>query len=281
MSHSPPLPEAAERWAIFLDVDGTLIPIAATPEAAQPAPSLLPLLEALRQGCAEALALVSGRSLASIDRLFAPLRLPAAGLHGWERRRADGSLAPSQEPHGLLRRLHPRLEAYVAARPGLLLEDKGGSFALHYRQAPERGPALLRFARRLALAEPELHLLAGRKVVELQPRGADKGKAIEAFLAEAPFAGRRPVFAGDDTTDEHGFAAVNARGGVSIRVTDPETQAQASAAQHRVSGVDALHRWLSEVAQHLGAGYRSARNGTDGFHPVLSERVPQRRSGRP
>jgi trehalose 6-phosphate phosphatase len=280
MNDSPPLPAEAERWALFLDVDGTLISIAATPEAARPEPALLPLLETLQRGCDAALALVSGRSLASIDGLFAPLRLPAAGLHGWERRRADGSLAPTDEPSGLLQRLRPRLEAYVRTRPELLLEDKGGSLALHYRLAPERGPALLRYARRLAQVEPDLHLLAGRKVVELQPRGADKGKAIAAFLAEAPFAGRRPVFAGDDTTDEHGFAAVNALGGLSVRVADPETRARPSAAQHCVPGVEALHRWLGEVAQLLEGRYRNARNGTDGFHRVLSDSVPQRSPGR-
>lgn len=280
MSDSPPLPQRGERWALFLDVDGTLVGIAATPETARPEPLLLPLLEQLRQGCDQALALVSGRSLASIDRLFHPLLLPAAGLHGWERRRADGSLAPRHEPTGLLERLRPRLAEYAASRPGLLFEDKGGSLALHYRLAPERGPALLRFARRLAASEPELHLLAGRKVVEFQPRGADKGAAIRAFLAEAPFAGRLPIFAGDDTTDEHGFAAVNALGGVSLRVTDAETRARSSQARFRLDGVGALHRWLGAVAIALPSGDRSAHSGTSGFHRVLSQHMPQRNSGR-
>lgn len=266
-----PLPEPGERWALFLDVDGTLLSIAATPEAVRPEPALFPLLERLRRASGEALALVSGRSLASLDQLFAPLRLAAAGLHGRERRRADGSLVPRPEASALLVRLRPRLAAYVEARPGLLLEDKGGSLALHYRQAPERGAALRRFARRIARIEPELHLLSGRKVVELQPRGADKGKAIEAFLAEPPFSGRRPVFAGDDTTDEYGFAAVNARGGLSLRVVDAETgRRAATAARHSLAGVGALHCWLDAVAQRLEAGDRRARNGTAGFHPVLS-----------
>jgi trehalose 6-phosphate phosphatase len=266
-----PLPEPGERWALFLDVDGTLIPIAATPEAARPDPALLPLLERLRQGCGDALALISGRNLASLDALFAPLQLAAAGLHGRERRRADGSSVPSGGPSALLARLRPRLQAYAAVRPGILLEDKGGSLALHYRQAPERGAALRRFAGRLVRAEPELRLLVGRKVVELQPRGADKGRAIEAFLAEPPFAGRRPVFAGDDATDEQGFAAVNARGGLSLRIVDEETRRRPrSAARHSLSGVDTFHCWLGAVAQRLETGDRSARSGTAGFHPVLS-----------
>jgi trehalose 6-phosphate phosphatase len=266
-----PLPEPEERWALFLDVDGTLLPIAATPEAVRPDPALLPLIERLRRASDEALALVSGRSLANLDQLFAPLRLAAAGLHGRERRRADGSLVPHPEVSPLLTRLRPRLAAYAAARPGLLVEDKGDSLALHYRQAPERGAALRRFARRLARAEPELHVLTGRKVVELQPRGADKGKAIEAFLAEPPFAGRRPVFAGDDTTDEHGFAAVNALGGLSLRVIDDETRRRtASAARYSLAGIGTMHRWLEAVAERLEAGHRRARSGTAGFHPVLS-----------
>jgi trehalose 6-phosphate phosphatase len=279
MAQPPPLPKPGECWALFLDVDGTLIPIAATPEAARPEPALLPLLERLRRSCNEALALVSGRSLASIDSLFAPLRLAAAGLHGWERRRPDGALVPQQEQTDLLVRLRPRLAAYASARAGLLLEDKGGSLALHYRQAPERAAALRRFVRRLAAAEPELHVLVGRKVVELQPRGADKGMAIEAFLREAPFAGRRPIFAGDDTTDEHGFAAVNALGGISIRIAAAETRGRSTRARHTLSGTDELHRWLYAVARRLEESDRSQRSGTAGFHPALRQNTPQRSPG--
>ncbi len=256
-----PLPEAGEHWALFLDVDGTLVVIAATPEQVRPEPTLQPLLQRLAGAIDGALALVSGRSLASIDRLFAPLRLPAAGLHGWERRRGDGGLVARDPPGAVLARLRPRLAAYATARPGLLLEDKGTGFALHYRLAPERGPAVRRFVRRLALAEPELRLLAGRKVAELQPRGADKGEAILAFLGESPFAGRRPVFVGDDTTDEDGFVAVNAIGGLSLRVDDAETSGRGpSAAQCRVAGVAALHQWLGAVAQRLEAGKRDTRS---------------------
>lgn len=270
-SEQLPLPEAGERWALFLDVDGTLVAIAATPELARPAPALLPLLQRLERANEGALALISGRSLVGIDRLFAPLRLPAAGLHGWERRRADGAVARRDPPAALLDRLRPRLGAYAGARRGLLLEDKGTSLALHYRLSPERGPALRRFVGRLAREEPELRLLAGRKVVELQPCGANKGEAILAFLAEPPFAGRRPVFAGDDTTDEDGFGAVNAAGGLSLRVADAETRGRGpSAAQYRVTGVAALHRWLRAVAQRLEAEDRGARSRAAPCHPVPS-----------
>ncbi|MGO8915812.1 MAG: trehalose-phosphatase [Stellaceae bacterium] len=265
------MPEAGERWALFLDVDGTLVAIAATPEQARPDPALLPLLQRLSRACDGALALVSGRSLANIDQLFAPLRLPAAGLHGWERRRGDGSVVRREPATAPLARLRPRLAAYTAARPGLLLEDKGASLALHYRLAPERGAAARRFARRLAAAEPELHLRDGRKVVELQPRGADKGQAILAFLEEPVFAGRRPVFAGDDATDEDGFAAVNAAGGLSLRVVEDETRGRGrSAARYTLAGMAALRAWLGALAQRLEAEQRTARTGTAGFHSVLS-----------
>jgi trehalose 6-phosphate phosphatase len=280
MAQLLPLPEPGERWALFLDVDGTLVPIAATPEAARPDPALLPLLERLRRGCDEALALISGRSLASLDSLFAPLRLAAAGLHGWERRRPDGALAPQPAPTGLLARLRPRLAAYASRRPGVLLEDKGGSLALHYRQAPERGAALLRFVRRLAADEPDIHVLRGRKVIELQPRGVDKGMAIEAFLGEPPFAGRRPIFAGDDTTDEYGFGAVNGRGGISLRVADAETRGRSTCARHTLSGTDELRRWLCALAERLEESGRSQHSGTAGFHPALRHDTPQRSPGR-
>jgi trehalose 6-phosphate phosphatase len=265
-----PLPEPGERWAVFLDVDGTLVAIAATPEQARPDPALLPLLQQLTRANDGALALVSGRSLASIDRLFTPLRPAAAGLHGWERRRADGGLVARDAPTAALTRLRPRLDAYAAARPGVLLEDKGPGVALHYRLAPERGPAVRRFARRIALAHPELRLLEGRKVAELQPCGTNKGEAILAFLAEPPFAGRRPVFAGDDTTDEDGFAAVNAAGGLSLRVADAETGGRrASAARWQLGGVPAVHQWLAAVMQHLEGMERGARK-VAGCHSLSS-----------
>src|SRR5215472_2079439 len=205
MGTPPPLPEPSDRWAIFLDIDGTLVAIAETPQTAQVEPELLPLLERLRQGAGGALAVVSGRRLADIDRLLAPLCLPAAGLHGRERRRADGTLLKSGGPEAIIAPLRPLLAAYAEARPGLLLEDKGGSLALHYRLAPAYAASVCRLARRLAAEEPRLRVILGRKVVEFQPRGSDKGAAIAAFLAEPPFAGRRPVYAGDDATDEDGF----------------------------------------------------------------------------
>ena len=237
---------------MFLDLDGTLVTIAATPETAQPAPGLLPLLECLGVATDGALALISGRALASIDAMLAPLRLPAAGLHGAERRRADGSIVSDRAPREGLDRLRPLLLAAVAAEPGLRLEDKGGSLALHYRLVPEQGPALRRLAQSIAASEPGLRVIDGRKVVEFQPLGMDKGRAIAAFLAEPPFAGRTPIFAGDDATDEDGFAEVERRGGMSIRIANAEATST-RATSYRLPSVAALHRWLKNVADALAA----------------------------
>lgn len=271
MGMAPPLPGDGDRWALFLDVDGTLVEIATTPHAVRVAPSLLPLLERLRSLCDGALALVSGRRLADLDALFAPLHLPAAGLHGAERRRADGGLAPVPLDAGLLDGVRPALLGFTAARPGLFLEDKGGSLAIHYRKAPQYGAALRRLARGLAAAEPRLRLIEGRKVVELQPRGCDKGLAIAAFQDEPPFRGRRPVFAGDDTTDEDGFLAVNRLGGVSIKVRQNETRVRPpSAARFRVDSGAALRDWLTAVAARLEAGVNTGHGETPACHRALS-----------
>jgi trehalose 6-phosphate phosphatase len=271
----PPLPEPSDRWAIFLDLDGTLVAIAETPQMAQVEPDLLPLLERLRQRVDGALAVVSGRRLADIDRLLAPLHLPAAGLHGRERRRADGTLIESGGPGAIIAPLRPLLAAYVEARPGLLLEDKGGSLALHYRLAPVYGASVTRLARRLAADEPRLRVIVGRKVVEFQPRGSDKGAAIAAFLEEPPFAGRRPIYAGDDATDEDGFLVVNRLGGFSIRVLNGERASRASAARFQLRTVAALHRWLAAVAGTVGSDPRLTREGTAA---LMMRSVTNRRS---
>jgi trehalose 6-phosphate phosphatase len=266
------MPERGERWAVFLDVDGTLIAIAATPEAARPAAKLVPILERLTCALEGALALVSGRSLASIDVVMAPLHLPAAGLHGAERRRADGSLTRAVVSLGELDRLRPRLKDWAASEPRLRLEDKGGSLAVHYRLAPAAGPAIRQRARGIARQEPGLRVIEGRKVVEFQPRGADKGRAIAAFLAEPPFLGRTPVFAGDDVTDEDGFAEVERRGGISIQIANAEARSQRRRARYRLPSVAALHRWLAAVAEALAAERASLVRQPRGASLAASQR---------
>lgn len=251
MMLDPPLPAPGDRWALFLDVDGTLVAIAPRPHEVRVDPELPLLLGGLRSACDGALALVSGRRLADIDGLFSPLRLPAAGVHGWQRRRADGAPVVAEEPTEMLRPLRRGLAVWAATRPGLLFEDKGGSLALHYRLAPEHGPGLRRLARRLVARETQLRMIDGRKVIEVLPLGIDKGTAIAAFLAEPPFAGRLPVYAGDDTTDEDGFRVVNRLGGITIRVAAPELGDLPSTARYAVPSVAALRRWLAAVAERF------------------------------
>jgi trehalose 6-phosphate phosphatase len=238
------LPRAQADWAYFLDVDGTLLEIAAAPEAVQVPPGLVRDLQRLQHATNGALALLSGRRIADLDRLFQPLKLAAAGVHGLERRRAD-EIVESATPVGAvaaLRELQPSLAEFVAEHPGLRLEDKGVSLALHYRQAPEFESAVHNFAERIAAPYADhLRLLPGKMVIELKPHGADKGRAIAEFMAEPPFAGRRPVFIGDDVTDEDGFLAVNALGGLSLRVGDERP----SAAHARLPSVESCRAWLA------------------------------------
>lgn len=240
-----PLPGATGLpWCLFLDVDGTLLEIAATPDAVSVDDHLLQLLSEVTRALDGAVALVSGRAIAALDRLFGPHRWPAAGLHGLERRDARGRLHRHAPPrHTLDEARLPLL--YLAARtPGVLLEDKGAAIAVHYRAAPEVEPTLRRMlgevAGRLA---PEYHVLEGKQVFELKPAVATKADAVRAFLRESPFAGRRPLYVGDDITDLDGFEAVERAGGLSVAVGD-RVQAQLRVASPR--DVRALLADLSE-----------------------------------
>ncbi len=205
--------------AYFLDVDGTLLEIRPRPEDVIADSALRGLLKALAAAADSALALVSGRRIDDLDRIFEPLILPAAGLHGAEIRFADGArhLAESCA----MEAARPKLLAFAARHQGLFLEDKGATLALHFRQRPELEgevtATLASVARGLDLVVQQ-----GKMVAELKQAGHSKATAIEALLCTRPFAGRTPVFVGDDRTDEDGFSAVNARGGISVRVGPAE-----------------------------------------------------------
>lgn len=244
-------PEALhQQLALFLDVDGTLIEFASEPQMAAVPEQLVALLRSLQQRLEGAVALVSGRHIEEIDRLFAPLILPVSGLHGLERRDASGAYhrapVPQNSRYETVRR---ELERFAASHAGLVWEDKRWGFAIHYRGAPQLAPTVIRETKRLAAGlVPEYELLAGAMVMELRPASSTKGSAVGAFLQEPPFAGRRPVYAGDDVTDETAFEAVNAREGVSILVGAREP----TAAMHRLTDVSAMHRWLA--AGCIGTG---------------------------
>ncbi|HUA52410.1 MAG TPA: trehalose-phosphatase [Candidatus Sulfotelmatobacter sp.] len=237
------LPTARSDWAFFLDIDGTLLDLAPTPDGVHVPSELRLCLGALERAFGGAVALVSGRSLATIDRLFAPLVLTAAaGQHGAETRAAG---VPAQSaPDPALEPIAAALASFAAARPGLVVETKGSSVAVHYRQAPEHADAVRALAQRLVEPHRErLEILPAHAAFDIKPRAATKGRAIAWLMTRAPFAGRLPVFAGDDTTDEDGFAAINARGGVSIRVGRAGERAP-SAARHRIGSPAEFRAWL-------------------------------------
>jgi trehalose 6-phosphate phosphatase len=204
--------------ALFLDFDGTLVDLAPQPDAVIVPAGLGGTLQALSHYLGGALALISGRPIEQIDAFLRPLHLPVAGVHGTERRGAAGVVTLlSTHP---LQRVEEAALALAARHPQLRVENKRGSLALHYRQAPELEPLCLQTMQAAVQESPGLTLLRGKMVVEAKPGGSSKGHAIEAFMQEAPFAGRRPVFVGDDCTDEVGFATVQRLQGLGIKVGD-------------------------------------------------------------
>lgn len=240
---SPP-PPLDPNWALFVDVDGTLLEIAPQPDAVRVPEHLLALLERLQNRHHGAFALVSGRSIAAIDELFRPWNGAAAGLHGGERRRPDGSYAEhdGDEAAAALARIRSAAAAFAAGNSGVRLEDKGRTLALHYRAALECGPEVARFAQQaVADSGQALRAIDGKLVVELVPRHYGKGRAIAAFLAEPPFRDRRPAFLGDDLTDEEGFVEIGRRRGISIRVGPPDAATRAS---YGLPDVAATLEWL-------------------------------------
>lgn len=206
-------------WCLFLDVDGTLLDLAATPDSVVVDEQLLALLRRVERSCDGAIALITGRSIAAVDALFEPLRLPVAGVHGFERRNAHGHYFRPEFVGRGLDVLRAEVTAFAQSLRGVLLEDKGCAFALHFRQAPGLEETIRRHLARLV--EPALsafELLDGDHAIEIKPIEYDKATAIEAFMQEDPFTGRTPVFIGDDTTDLDGFAAMKRFDGLAIAV---------------------------------------------------------------
>jgi trehalose 6-phosphate phosphatase len=232
-----------DATALFLDIDGTLLEIAATPTSVRVEPGTVELLGRLHARLGGALALISGRPIVDVDRLFAPLCLPTAGQHGTERRDGDGRFHRHDAPLIALDRLRSRIAAFAAGTPGVLVEDKGLSIAVHYRLAPLQASRIREFLEQaLRASDDDLGLQAGKMVLEVKPTGRNKGTAIAEFLAEVPFRGRMPVFLGDDVTDEFGFETVSGRGGYSIKIGDGET-----CAPWRLDGVAATRAWLERL----------------------------------
>ena len=246
----PDLPDRA--CALFFDFDGTLVDLAAQPDAVRVEPAVKHSLAALSLAVGGAVAIVSGRPLSEIDHHLQPLTLCAAGVHGAERRGADGTVTRLASPAGL-DEAAAVVEALRLRHPALLLERKPGAIALHYRQAPER-ESLCLATMSAALARVDgMALLHGKMVIEMKPRMAGKGLAVHAFMHEAPFQSRRPWFFGDDITDEAAFDAVTTLGGVAVKVGEGETRAL-----HRLADPAAMRQWLTRLAAHLRVSQATA-----------------------
>lgn len=235
------------RTAFFLDVDGTLLGFKSRPEDVLADPDLLDLLERLRDAAGGALALVSGRKIADLDRIMAPLHLPAGGVHGAEIRFADQRRESFD--NAALGKIRDAARDFVEANDGLRLEDKGATIAIHYRQAPSLAGPVRSFLE-AAIVEPDLMVQHGKMVAEVKSIRCHKGLAIATLMREPPFVGRRPLFIGDDLTDEYGFATVNELEGISIKVapSDERTVARYTLAD------------LKEVRDFLYSACRTAPN---------------------
>jgi trehalose 6-phosphate phosphatase len=208
------------RFAILLDVDGTLLDIAPTPQAVIVPPTLRQSLAAVRERAGGALALVSGRLISDLDSLFTPLRLPAVGGHGAELRPHGEGDTVDQRAFSLEPKLREDLTTIAARHSGVIVEDKGSSIALHYRIAPKQGLGLIHDVKH-AFAEwkdPSLELLTGKAVLEIKHRGYNKGTGVRELMSHPPFNGRRPIFVGDDKTDEFAFAVMPEFDGIPVSV---------------------------------------------------------------
>jgi trehalose 6-phosphate phosphatase len=236
----PPSPHLADHhWAWFLDVDGTLLEIEEHPDLVSADPRLKDLLRQLGEVYDGAVALISGRSLDQLDAIFGPNGIAVAASHGLELRPAKGTVTCLAGAIPV--RKAERIAAFVGEHPGLVLERKPFSIGVHFRARPDLAEEVRDTLEKVtAELDGEFKLQHGKMVVELLPLAADKGRAIHAFLAMPPFRGRRPVFVGDDVTDEQGFAVVNELGGLSVRVGHTGE----TAAKCRLENVSELRVWL-------------------------------------
>ena len=232
-----------EDLAILLDIDGTILDIAPTPQTVSVPDSLRHTLQRLSSLTAGALALVSGRSLTDLDRLFAPLRLPAVAGHGAELRQIPGAVSDERRPVTLDSSIKKKLASIAETGSGIILEDKGYALALHYRQATEKEDLIRQSVARICAGRPDIEVLPGKCVVEIKQTGFNKATGVRSLMTCPPFAGRRPIFIGDDTTDEYAFEVM------------PEFNGLAFSVGNAVRGVDghfegpaAVRDWLASIA---------------------------------
>lgn len=236
--------------AMFLDFDGTLVEIAETPDAVHVAQTTRATLVRLQKLLDGALAIVTGREIAIVDAMLSPFRCPVAGVHGLTRRDAEGREHDKPIPPSFLDAAERQLATLAAKNPGLLVERKSHAVALHYRGRPSLEAACIAAMEELIALDERVCLVRGKMVIEARPIGGDKGSAVVDFLAERPFAGRRPVFAGDDVTDEDAFRVVNDRNGVTLKIGGGESRAR-----YRLDDTAAFLHWLETTADTMERGH--------------------------
>lgn len=236
---TPPVPE---RPALFLDFDGTLVDIVPRPEDVVVAPDLPPIMETLVTVTGGAVAVVTGRKVSDIDHFLA-MPIAAAGMHGMERRAAPGAPVEEVPPPPAIATLRARILAWPGLTGGVKIEDKGAGLAVHYRAAPDREDEVKAQMAAFVADLPALGLIHGKMVVEAKGNGHDKGVAVRDFMGAAPFAGRTPIFIGDDTTDEDGIGAAQSLSGFGVKVGEGP-----SLAQYRVPDVSSVHDYLKMIA---------------------------------
>lgn len=214
-----------DRAALLLDLDGTLIDIAPTPDSVTVPPDLPDVLRRLRAKLSDALAIVTGRPIAQVDALLPGVAYAVAGEHGGAIRPAPGAAVQRASVPAMPAPWLEAAEALVHAHPGTILERKAHSFVLHFRLAPQAGPVFRTAIEAMLAGWPHHAIGAAHMAWEIKPIGIDKGRAVDALMTQPPFAGRVPVFIGDDVTDEDGMRAAIAHGGIGLRVQDHFTNA--------------------------------------------------------
>jgi len=234
--------------ALFLDFDGTLVELAPRPDLVVVHHHLPALLNALCLQLRGAVAWMTGRALATVDGFVNPLRLPGAGLHGAELRISQEQSPELGPACASVLQLARQLDAQFVPDPRVVVENKLGAVALHFRQAPERMLECDTVMHALAADFIELEVIRGSMVVEARLRGADKGLALRRLLSSASFRGRYPVVIGDDRTDEDAFATVRDLHGYAVKVGSGP-----SLAEYRLPNVVSVHAWLSQSLLQLGA----------------------------
>jgi trehalose 6-phosphate phosphatase len=240
------IPFGLDQLALLLDVDGTILDLAPTPQSVCVPDDFRDTLVRLRGLTGGALAFVSGRQLSDLDRIFFPLQLPAIGGHGAELRATVGTSATLPRTLPLDREVRRKFAAIAEAGSGIVLEDKGYSLALHYRLAPDRERTVRDSAERICAERPlgDVELLPGKAMVEIKQVGFNKASAVCELMTYPPFAGRRPIFIGDDVTDRDVFAVMPKFSGIAISVGE-----QYPTAEYCFERPAEVRGWLAELSR--------------------------------